>query len=111
MMRCSRQRSLCSITLRLIASPTGDKLADHLPEQSDWLVPTIVQLEMAKWPTREIGEDEADQVSCFTQVCRVVPLDTETTLAAAEACPVLSISWQLPTPSSLPPRRRMVSNF
>ena len=31
----------------LIASPTGDKLADHLPEQADWLVPTMVQLELA----------------------------------------------------------------
>ena len=70
----------------LIASPTGDKLADHLPEQSDWLVPTMVQLELAKWLTREIGEDKADQVIAFTQVCRVVPLDTEIALAAAEAC-------------------------
>lgn len=70
----------------LIGSPTGDKLASHLPEQSDWLVPTIVQLELAKWLTRELGEDKADQVIAFTQVCRVVPLDTEIALAAADAC-------------------------
>ena len=70
----------------LIASPTGDKLADHLPEQADWLVPTMVQLELAKWLTREIGEDKADQVIAFTQICQVVTLDTETALAAAEAC-------------------------
>ena len=69
----------------LIASPTGDKLADHLPEQTDWLVPTMVQLELAKWLTREIGEDKADQVIAFTQICQVVPLDTETALAAIEA--------------------------
>ncbi|MGR3416510.1 hypothetical protein [Paracoccus sp. (in: a-proteobacteria)] len=61
----------------LIASPTGDKLADHLPEQADWLVPTMVQLELAKWLTREIGEDKADQVIAFTQICHIVPLDTE----------------------------------
>ena len=36
--------------------------------------------------TREVGEDKADQVIAFTQVCRVVPLDTEIALAAAEAC-------------------------
>ena len=70
----------------LIGSPTGDKLASHLPEQSDWLVPTMVQLELAKWLTRELGEDKADQVIAFTQVCQVVPLDTEIALAAAEAC-------------------------
>jgi len=70
----------------LIGSPTGDKLAAHLPEQSDWLVPSMVQLELAKWLTREAGEDKADQVIAFTQVCQVVPLDTEIAIAAAEAC-------------------------
>lgn len=72
----------------LIASPTGDKLADHLPDQADWLVPTMVQLELAKWLTREIGEDKADQVIAFTQVCQVLPLDTKTALTAAEVCRV-----------------------
>jgi len=70
----------------LIASPTGEKIEKHLPEQSDWLVPTMVQLELAKWLTREVGEDKADQVIAFTQVCKVVPLDTEIALAAAQAC-------------------------
>lgn len=72
----------------LIGSPTGDKLASHLPEQPDWLVPTMVQLELAKWLTREVGEDKADQVIAFTQVCQVIPLDTEIAIAAAEACRV-----------------------
>ena len=70
----------------LIGSPTGDRLAGYLPQQADWVVPTMVQLELAKWLTREVGEDEADQVIAFTQLCQVVPLDTETALAAAEAC-------------------------
>ena len=70
----------------LIASPTADRLAEHLPEQADWLVPTMVQLELTKWLTRELGEEKADQVIAFTQVCQVVPLDTEIALAAAEAC-------------------------
>ena len=46
----------------------------------------MVQLELAKWLTRERGEDEADRVVAFTQVCSVAPLDTEIALAAAEAC-------------------------
>lgn len=69
----------------LIGSPTGEKVAEYLPEQADWLVPTMVQLELAKWLTREVDEDKADQVIAFTQVCKV-PLDTEIALAAAEAC-------------------------
>jgi predicted nucleic acid-binding protein len=70
----------------LIGSPTGEVVAMHLPEQSDWLVPTMVQLELAKWLTREVGEDKSDQVIAFTQLCGIVPLDTEIALAAAEAC-------------------------
>ncbi len=72
----------------LIGSPTGEAVTAHLPEQFDWLVPTMVQLELAKWLTREVGEDKTDQVIAFTQLCRVVPLDTEIALAAAEACRV-----------------------
>lgn len=72
----------------LIGSPTGGAVAAELPEQSDWLVPTMVQLELAKWLTREAGEDKADQVIAFTQLCHVVPLDTAIALAAAEACHV-----------------------
>ena len=70
----------------LIGSPTGEKLAGHLPQQADWVVPTMVQLELAKWLRREVGEDKADQVIAYTLLCQVVPLDTEIALAAAEAC-------------------------
>lgn len=72
----------------LIGSPTGRTVAEHLPDQAGWLVPTMVQLELAKWLTREVGEDKADQVIAFTQVCQLAPLDTEIALAAAEACRV-----------------------
>lgn len=72
----------------LIDSPAAGKVGEQLPDQAEWLVPTMVQLELTKWLTRELGEDKADQVVAFTQVCRVVPLDTEIALAAAEACRV-----------------------
>ena len=70
----------------LIGSPIADRISEHLPGQDTWLVPSMVQLELAKWLTREVGEDKADQAIAFTQVCQVVPLDTEIALAAAEAC-------------------------
>ena len=68
----------------LVASSTGTALAAELPPKDDWLVPTIVQLELAKWLTRERGEDAADQVIAFTQTCVVADLDTATALSAAD---------------------------
>lgn len=59
------------------------KLAPALPPRGQWIVPTIVQLELVKWLTREAGEDEADQVVAYTQKCIVVPLDTRIALCAA----------------------------
>jgi len=70
----------------LVGSSTGERVAAALPDQIDWLTPTIVQLELAKWLTREAGEDRADQVIAFSQLCVIAPLDTEIALAAAEAC-------------------------
>lgn len=46
----------------LIDSPVGVTVSANLPDRTRWLVPTIVQLELAKWLTREAGEDKADQV-------------------------------------------------
>lgn len=70
----------------LIGSSVGEAVAEQLPQQADWLVPTMVQLELAKWLARERGDDKADQVIAFTQVCSVAPLDTQIALAAAESC-------------------------
>lgn len=70
----------------LIGSSVGMALAGELPGRAEWLVPTIVQLELAKWLTREVGEDKADQVIAFTQTCRVADLDTAIALSAAELC-------------------------
>lgn len=58
----------------------------RLPGRDQWVVPTIVQLELAKWLAREIGDDEADQVIAFTQTCIVVDWDTPIALSAAELC-------------------------
>lgn len=70
----------------LVASPTGKSVARLLPSRDAWLVPTIVQLELVKWLTREVGEDQTDRVIAFTQRCFVAPLDSATAVAAAELC-------------------------
>ena len=68
----------------LIGSPLGATVARELPPAAQWLVPTMVQLELAKWRTREAGEDKSDQVIAFTETCHVAELDTATALRAAE---------------------------
>jgi predicted nucleic acid-binding protein len=70
----------------LTGSRLGTTLADELPDRPQWLVPTIVQLELAKWLTREVGDDKADRVIAFTETCIVADLDTATALSAAELC-------------------------
>jgi len=68
----------------LVASSLGQELEALFPAQELCIVPTIVQLELAKWLVREIGKDRADQVIAYTQTCQVVPLDTRIALLAAE---------------------------
>jgi predicted nucleic acid-binding protein len=68
----------------LTASATGKLLEKELPRRPHWIVPTIVQLELSKWLTREASEEKADQVTAFTQKCVVVPLDTRLALSAAD---------------------------
>src|SRR6476620_12160773 len=70
----------------LTGSVLGAALASELPDRTQWLVPTMVQLELATWLTREAGEDKADRVIALTQTCVVADLDTATALAAAELC-------------------------
>lgn len=67
----------------LTGGPLKKLLAKEFPDQAQCVVPTIVQLELAKWLTREAGEDQADQVIAFTQKCVVAPLDTRIALTAA----------------------------
>lgn len=69
----------------LIDAPTAEAIASELPKRADWLVPTVVQLELAKWIRREVSPEKADDVIAYSQECRVIPLTTEIALAAADA--------------------------
>ncbi len=68
----------------LADSPIGRTVQAELPDRSEWLVPTVVQLELAKWLTREVGEDAANRTIAFTTTCVVIDLDTAIALSAAE---------------------------
>lgn len=70
----------------LVDSPVGKKLGKAFPGREQCVVPTLVQLELAKWLAREADEDRADQVIAYTQKCIVVPMDTRIALLAAGFC-------------------------
>lgn len=67
----------------LTGSALGVRLRKDLPQRGECVVPTIVQLELVKWLTREMGEEQADQMIAYTQKCIVTPLTTTIALRAA----------------------------
>jgi uncharacterized protein len=70
----------------LVGSPTADVLMQHWPPLEATIVPTLVQLELAKWLKREVAEEVMDQALAYLELGRVVPLDTRLALNAAELC-------------------------
>lgn len=68
----------------LIGSPLGKKLGKEVPNRQECVVPTLVQLELAKWLARETDEARTDRVIAYTQKCVVVPMDSQIALRAAE---------------------------
>ncbi len=60
-------------------------------------MPTIVQLELAKWARRDSRSDIADQLVAFTTTCVVIDLTTAVALYAAE----LGAEHQLPTADAI----------
>ena len=68
----------------LMNSSLKPVISKVFPNTSQCIVPTIVQLELDKWLTREVGESEADQVIAYTQNCVVIALDTKIALQAAD---------------------------
>jgi predicted nucleic acid-binding protein len=67
----------------LMKTPIGKATGLTRFDRALWLVPTIVQLELAKWVKREMGEIMADDVLAFSQKCVVIPLTTEIAVSAA----------------------------
>jgi predicted nucleic acid-binding protein len=71
---------------KFIGSALGLQLDAELPDAAECIVPTIVQLELAKWLARKRSEDVADLAIAYTLTCVVVPLDAGLALSAAELC-------------------------
>jgi predicted nucleic acid-binding protein len=69
----------------VVGSPVGLKVAPLLPPDDEWLVPTIVQFELAKWAARLVDDpDQGVDVLAYSRLCQVVPLTTAIALEAAQ---------------------------
>lgn len=68
----------------LIRGRVGSVIAREFPGQAECVVPTIVQLELAKWLARNASANEAAEVIAYTTQCVVVDLDTSIAIRAAE---------------------------
>lgn len=65
-------------------SALGRKVGLELPSTDGWIVPTIVQYELARCLTREVSEDAADDTIAFSTECVVTSLSTRLAVQAAE---------------------------
>jgi predicted nucleic acid-binding protein len=65
-------------------SALGRKVGLELPLKGAWIVPTIVQYELARCLAREVSEEAADETIAFSNSCVVTPLDTRLAIQAAE---------------------------
>ena len=65
-------------------STLGRKVGLELPSTDAWIVPTIVQYELARCLTREVSEDAADDTIAFSTECVVTSLNTRLAVQAAE---------------------------
>jgi predicted nucleic acid-binding protein len=81
----------------LIGTATGKRVKDVLPRPDEWIVPTIVQMELAKWTQRELDTGMAEAIVAFSTQCLVIELDTPLALAAAD----ISRTHRLPTADAI----------
>lgn len=64
-------------------SALGEALAPELPRNDEWIVPTIVQYELARWLAREMPADASSRLLAFTTDLVVAPLTTDIAVKAA----------------------------
>jgi uncharacterized protein len=70
----------------LTGSPTGVVFRSRWPAPEEIIVPTLVQLELAKWLRRETSDHATDRAIARTMTHAVIPLDTRMALRAAGLC-------------------------
>ena len=61
----------------ILGSETRESVDNELPPDDQWVVPTIVQYELARWLTREVSAAVAASTIAFSTELVVKFLDTE----------------------------------
>ena len=68
----------------LVNGRNFDAIAKQLPSEQEWVVPTIVQMELRKWALWEVGTVKAREYIAFSNQRQIVPLDTMIAVRAAK---------------------------
>ena len=64
-------------------STLGQALAQEFPPNHEWIIPTIVQYELARWLAREVSDAESLRLMALTTEMVVAPLTTDIATKAA----------------------------
>jgi len=73
-------------------SELGRRIGAEVPTPDRWIVPTIVQFELARALTRQISEEAAEQAIASSTKCVILQLDTRLAVRAAEYARVHSLA-------------------
>ena len=68
----------------VLGTPLGQRVASELPSPEQWIVPTIVQFELARWLAREISAKASAEAIAFSNQNKVQVLDTDLATKAAD---------------------------
>jgi predicted nucleic acid-binding protein len=68
----------------ILGSSIGETVALELPSDDEWVVPTIVQYELARWLSREMSLAAAARTIAFSNQLVVRFLDTDLATEAAD---------------------------
>jgi predicted nucleic acid-binding protein len=86
----------------------ASEIVTRLPSREDWVVPTIVQLELAKWLNREADDVFTEAILAYTSKCVVVELTTSVALSAAEYARLYKLSTADAISMRLPSNHRQI---
>ncbi|MET3612314.1 putative nucleic acid-binding protein [Rhizobium aquaticum] len=74
-----------SVWIEILADkPLADRLLAEIPAQQEIVMPSIIELELAKWIGREADTATLRKFLAFSSLCIPAPLDTNRALMAAE---------------------------
>lgn len=65
-------------------TPLSSTIGAYLPPREEWIVPTMVRLELSKWLLRVAPEEMADWILGISDSCQIVALDKALADQAAE---------------------------